>query len=209
MIRIAYSDVSDLDLVKGYELVTDSRKEKIDSFRFDKDKKLSCGVELLLVRLLADIGINDPVFSIDEYGKPYLSNYADVHFNMSHSGNHIACGISDYKIGLDIEYNDPEIDLDIAKHYFFKSEYVSIIHARKPSDEFFSYWVLKESYMKYTGLGMNLKLDAFEIVIDNEIRLKEDNENLKFNLFEIDDYKIGIASHYDVPHLIEYDIEEI
>ncbi len=65
MIRIAYSDVSDLDLVKGYELVTDSRKEKIDSFRFDKDKKLSCGVELLLVRLLADIGINDPVFSID------------------------------------------------------------------------------------------------------------------------------------------------
>ena len=78
MIRIAYSDVSDLDLVKGYELVTDSRKEKIDNFRFDKDKKLSCGVELLLVRLLADIGINDPVFSIDEYGKPYLSNYADV-----------------------------------------------------------------------------------------------------------------------------------
>ena len=63
--------------------------------------------------------------------------------------------------------------------------------------------------MKYTGLGMNLKLDAFEIVIDNEIRLKEDNENLKFNLFEIDDYKIGIASYYDVPHLIEYDIEEI
>ena len=53
------------------------------------------------------------------------------------------------------------------------------------------------------------KLDAFEIVIENEIRLKEDNENLKFNLFEIDDYKIGIASHYDVPHLIEYDIEEI
>ena len=80
MIRIAYSDVSDLDLVKGYELVTDSRKEKIDSFRFDKDKKLSCGVELLLVRLLADIGINDPVFSIDDFGKPYLSNYADVHF---------------------------------------------------------------------------------------------------------------------------------
>ena len=163
MIRIAYSDVSDLDLGKGYDLVTSSRKEKIDHFRFEKDKKLSCGVELLLFRLLDDIGISDPVFSIDEYGKPYLSNYRDIHFNMSHSGNYIACGISDSKIGLDIEYNDPEIDLDIAKHYFFKSEYVSIIRARKPSDEFFSYWVLKESYMKYTGLGFRLDLDSFEV----------------------------------------------
>lgn len=204
MIRIAYSDVSDLDLVKGYELVTDSRKEKIDSFRFDKDKKLSCGVELLLVRLLADIGINDPVFSIDEYGKPYLSNYADVHFNMSHSGNHIACGISDSKIGLDIEYNDPEIDLDIAKHYFFKSEYLSIIHARKPSDEFFSYWVLKESYMKYTGLGFRLDLDSFEVSRNKDKIMGKDG--LELSLFDVDDYKLGVASKFKVKEIENIDL---
>ena len=196
MIRIAYSDVSDLDLVKGYELVTDSRKEKIDSFRFDKDKKLSCGVELLLVRLLA--------FSIDEYGKPYLSNYADVHFNMSHSGNHIACGISDYKIGLDIEYNDPEIDLDIAKHYFFKSEYLSIINARKPSDEFFSYWVLKESYMKYTGLGFRLDLDSFEVSRNKDKIIG--NDKLELSLFDVDDYKLGVASKFKVKEIENIDL---
>ncbi len=59
-----------------------------------------------------------------------------------------------------------------------------------PPDEFFKYWVLKESYMKYTGLGMNLKLDSFEIIIKDKITLKNDNEDLKFNLFNIENYKI-------------------
>ena len=48
MIRLTYYDVESLDLKKGYELVSDKRKEKIDFYRFDKDKKLSCGAYLLL-----------------------------------------------------------------------------------------------------------------------------------------------------------------
>lgn len=63
--------------------------------------------------------------------------------------------------------------------------------------------------MKYTGLGMNLKLDSFEIIIEDTIKLKNDNESLKFNLFNIEDYKIGITSHYNVSELIKVDINEI
>ena len=209
MIKLVYCDVSDLDLAKTYHYLSDERKEKVNSFRFDKDKRLSAGAYLLLMKLLDEESVSQPMFETGKYGKAYISNHEDIYFNLSHSSSLIACAISDMEVGVDVEYNDPEIDLDIAKNFFFNREYESIMNSEKPSDEFFKYWVLKESYMKYTGLGMNLKLDAFEIVIDNEIRLKEDNENLKFNLFEIDDYKIGIASHYDVPHLIEYDIEEI
>ena len=39
--------------------------------------------------------------------------------------------------------------------------------------------------------------------------LKNDNLNLKFNLFDIENYKIGIASHYNVSDLIEYNIDEV
>ena len=63
--------------------------------------------------------------------------------------------------------------------------------------------------MKYTGLGMNQKLDSFEIIIKDKIMLKNDNLNLKFNLFDIENYKIGIASHYNVSDLIEYNIDEL
>jgi 4'-phosphopantetheinyl transferase len=113
------------------------------------------------------------------------------------------------EVGADVEYIDGEIDLNIAQHYFYNREYESIMNAENESDEFFKYWVLKESYMKYTGLGMHLELDSFEMVIENTIRLKDDDEDLKFNLFNIKNYKVGIASHYNVSKLIEYDINDL
>ena len=87
--------------------------------------------------------------------------------------------------------------------------YENIMKSDNPPDEFFKYWVLKESYMKYTGLGMNLKLDSFEIIIKDKITLKNDNEDLKFNLFNIENYKIWIASEYEVSDLSECDVKEL
>ena len=209
MIKVAYLDVSDLNLSKAYKLLPKRRKEKVDHFKFDKDKKLSAGAYLLLDKLLREENITRPNFKIGKYGKAYISNYKDIHFNLSHSGKMVLCAISDMKVGADIEYIDYEIDLNIAKYYFYSSEYENIMNAKNKPDEFFKYWVLKESYMKYTGLGMNLKLDSFEIMSEDEIKLKNDSESLKFNLFDIKNYKIGIASHYNVSELNEVKINEI
>lgn len=209
MIKLAYCNVESLDLKRAYGMVSKNRQEKIDFYRFEKDKKLSAGAYLLLMKLLSDENITNPVFRTGKYGKTYISNHENIHFNLSHSGKMVLCAISDMEVGADVEYNDPEIDLDIARNYFYNSEYESIMNCENPSDEFFKYWVLKESYMKYTGLGMNLKLDSFEIIIADEIRLKNDPKNLKFNLFNVENYKIGIAGHYDVSDLIEFDVEKL
>ena len=209
MIELAYCNVENLDLKKAYNLVSKNRQEKIDFYRFDKDKKLSCGAYLLLKKLLAEKNITDPIFKTEKYGKAYISNHENIHFNLSHSGKIVLCAISDMEVGADVEYIDCEIDLNIAKHYFYNREYENIMNAENMPEEFFKYWVLKESYMKYTGLGMNLKLNSFEIIIEDKIRLKNDNSNLKFNLFDIEDYKIAIASHYDVSDLIEVNVFEI
>ena len=209
MIRLAYCNVDSLDLKKAYRAVSKNRQKKIDFYRFDKDKRLSAGAYLLLKKLLGEENITNPQFKTGKYGKAYISNHKNIHFNLSHSGKMVLCAISDMEVGADVEYIDPEIDLDIAKQYFYNSEYESIRNAENMPDEFFKYWVLKESYMKYTGLGMNLKLDSFEIIIGDEIKLKNNNENLKFNLFQVKNYKIGVAGHYDVTDLIEYEINEI
>ena len=209
MIELAYCNVENLDLKKAYNLVSKNRQEKIDFYRFDKDKKLSCGAYLLLKKLLAEKNITNPIFKTEKYGKVYISNHENIHFNLSHSGKIVLCAISDMEVGADVEYIDREIDLNIAKHYFYNREYENIMNAKNRPEEFFKYWVLKESYMKYTGLGMNLKLNSFEIIIEDKIRLKNDNSNLKFSLFDIEDYKIGIASHYDVSDLIEVNVFEL
>ena len=179
---------------------------KKDNIQAMKDKKLSCGAYLLLERLLSEVGITRPEFKLAKYEKAYISNYEDIYFNMSHSSKMVACAISDMEVGVDVELNDPTIDLDIAKNYFFNEEYESIMNSSNSADEFFSYWVLKESYMKYTGLGFNLSLDSFQICIGDKITLKDDNDNLKFNLFDIEEYKLGICSQYDVKNPIEYKI---
>ena len=206
MIKLAYCNVEDLDLGKAYPLVTDERKEKIDFYRFDKDKKLSCGAYLLLKKLLSEINITDFELKYSKYGKAYISTHENIYFNLSHSNKMVACAISDGEVGVDVELIDPAIDLNIAKNYFFNSEYESIMKSENPSDEFFRYWVLKESYMKYTGLGFQLDLDSFEIILDDEIKLKDDEKNIKFNLFDIGGYKLACASKYGVNDCFEYDI---
>ncbi len=209
MIKLAYCNIENLDLKKTYTLVSKDRRDKIDSYRFEKDKKLSCGAFLLLKKLLSEENIIDPLFKTVKYGKAYISNHDNIYFNLSHSGNMVLCAISDMEVGVDIEYIDSEIDLNIGRHYFFNNEYVSIMKSDNPSHEFFKYWVLKESYMKYTGLGMNLKLNSFEIIIDKTNKLKNDENNLKLNLFKIKDYEIGIVSHYNVSKLSEYTVDEL
>lgn len=209
MIKLAYCNVENLDLTKAYPLLPQNRKEKVDYFRFMKDKKLSSGAYLLLDKLLSEEDITKPIFKTEKYGKSYISNYENIYFNLSHSGSMVACAISDTEVGVDVEYNDPTIDLDIAKHYFYNSEYDNIIKSDNPSNEFFNYWVLKESYMKYTGLGFNLELDSFEIIIKDRISLKNDKNNLKFNLFDIEDYKLAICSKYDVKNFTKYSVDDL
>ena len=209
MIKLAYCNVENLDMKRAYELVSKNRQEKIDFYRFDKDKKLSCGTYLLLKKMLSEENITKPIFKFEKYGKAYISNYENIHFNLSHSGKMVLCAISDKEVGVDVEYIDHTIDLKIAKHYFYNREYENIANAKNKSEEFFKYWVLKESYMKYTGFGMNLQLDSFEIMVEDTIRLKNDKNNLKFNLFDIENYKIGIAGHYDVFELREVNVNEL
>lgn len=217
MIKVAYCNVKDLDLEKSYELLPEKRQEKVDNFIFDKDKKLSSGVYLLLKKMLDEENIEDPIIKTEDDGKPYISNHDNIYFNMSHAGRMAACAISDSEIGIDIEKIDPLIDMKIAQTFFYNSEYENIKKSDSRVDEFFKYWVLKESYMKYTGLGFTLDLDNFEILVDGDDikvknqrdELKEDEDKVKFSYFDLNKYKLSICSEYEVDDISEYEIEDL
>nr|WP_245248089.1 4'-phosphopantetheinyl transferase superfamily protein [Methanobacterium petrolearium] len=188
-------NVSKLDCNKIPASLSNERLKKSKRYVHQKDRYLSIGVEILLNHVLGEIGIYDPLFGVDHYGKPFLKNYSDVFFNLSHSEEYVACAVSNSPVGVDIEHIH-DIDLNIAKYYFYGSEYKHIIHNKDKKKAFFELWVLKESYMKMTGLGFRLPLDEFSIEINDEIKLIHQENTGEFGVWNIcnDEYMLGVCS---------------
>ena len=70
----------------------------------EKHKKESLAAYALLAKTATDEGISDLLFRIAfaESGKPY-DMAGELYFSLSHSGDYVACAISDSPIGVDIE----------------------------------------------------------------------------------------------------------
>jgi 4'-phosphopantetheinyl transferase len=55
----------------------------------------------------------------NQYGKPYLKEYPNFNFNISHSGEYVLCAVDDKSIGIDVEEEGKHIDYEeIAKNFF-------------------------------------------------------------------------------------------
>ena len=179
-------------------LVSEKKREKINRFCFIEDAKRSLYGEIL-VRYLAcyKFGINndDIKMLFNEYGKPYIEDYPDFHFNLSHSGQWIVCAISKENIGIDIEQIKP-IDISVAERFFDPLEYKAIIDTGNDMRlvAFYKFWTLKESYIKLIGKGLSMPLNSFvieKLVGSYMINYKTD---IRFcNHLYKDDYIISVA----------------
>ena len=96
-------------------------------------------------------------------GKPYFPYQPKLHFSISHSGEYWACAMADQPIGLDLQEHvtrkdeTPEIAAarygKMAQRFFHpkEAEYVKQDSYRR----FFEIWAARESYVKYTGQGID------------------------------------------------------
>jgi len=201
MIKIYLMNISELDPndSKWKNYVSEKRYTKMKSYLQKKDRALSLGGELLLNRGLQELypDIKCPVTcSEDEHGKPYLPDHPDIYFNISHSEEYAVCAISDVPVGVDIEYCSA-IDLDVAGSYFFSREYGYILEKPESDriDAFYDLWTLKESYMKATGLGFRLALDAFCIHMGDKITVVQDRQIQPYSFFHTQhgNYKLAVC----------------
>lgn len=186
-----------------YHTVSPNRQKKIMNYYFRKDRNLSLGAGLLLKKGLSEYGLEESAMTyiMGHNQKPQLAEYPDIHFNLSHSEEMVICTFSPTETGCDIE-KITDIDLNIAKKFFFNSEY-QYINSQLSSNErcnaFFRLWTLKESFMKITGLGMSLPLDSFCIYFDDDrinIHQSVDSQSYFFHEYDcISGYKIACCSH--------------
>lgn len=110
-----------------------------------------------------------------ELGKPYLPQYPNIHLSVSHSGSWFVCAVSSQPIGVDLQEHTPlrgetpeyavQRYCKIANRFFNPLEAAFILE--NPQENFFTVWSAKESYVKFTGRGMDDTYSEFCVVNDD------------------------------------------
>ncbi len=187
------ADVSPLEDKKifdfFYSLVPASRQEKTDRMKRSRDKLLTLGAGALLYYAAAARGVDlgSAEICYNANGKPYLKDYPDFHFSLSHSGSKVLCAVSDDRVGCDAE-KAGRGNIKIARRYFTAQEQKFISEADDKDLAFCRLWTLKESYLKATGTGLTVALDSFSILIsENGISVNADDNRFFFSEFGTDD----------------------
>jgi 4'-phosphopantetheinyl transferase len=99
-----------------------------------------------------------------EYGKPYLKDYPDTHYNISHTKGVTVCAVSDEPVGVDVEIVKP-FNRRIVERFLTKNEQDFIFASKEGQGERFAeIWTKKESYVKLLGKGMAIPFESFDVL---------------------------------------------
>ena len=219
-----------------YELQRPERRSRIDNMRFDNGKRLTLGAGIVMEAALEHAGCSGAPVMVLENGKPVIADRPDnpdrddsscvttgtnnkhCYFNISDTKNIAVCAVSDKEVGIDIEHTR-ELKDPLIRRAFTPDE---INFAKSlPEDKQLLYytrlWNLKESVMKWYGLGFLLPPEDINIIINNtdlsgdispdiqvslsdRIVSKHDeldhNNDLKFTLYTHEDCLITVCSEY-------------
>ena len=106
-----------------------------------------------------------PSFSYNEHEKPFLKDYPDVHFSISHCKEAVGCFVSKRPCGLDIE-SIRKAKEDLVRHTMSPKETEEIYTSKWPDIAFTRLWTQKEAVLKLKGTGIIDDLHAV-LIPDN------------------------------------------
>lgn len=121
---------------------------------------------LLDISLKKTAGIESYSLKYGSHGKPYLENYPEVFFNLSHCDGLVVCGVSDKEIGVDCELIR-RCRGNAARKIFSDSEIDLVFNSGDPDEKFFRIWTLKEALGKAFGTGILSGLKKYEFSFEN------------------------------------------
>lgn len=167
--------LADLDLYSNtylqFEaLLSHEERDRANRFRFETDKKkfiIRRGYLRLLLEKYIQIPASSFQFNYNPFGKPYLKDYDNFHFNLSHSGGKAIYAMALFHpVGVDIEFMDPGLDYLPLAHQFFSKlecETLLLLPASRQRQAFFNYWARKEAVIKAAGMGLTIPLHKVEV----------------------------------------------
>lgn len=107
-----------------------------------------------------------------QFRKPYLKG---LFYNVSHSKGRIAIAIAENEVGVDLQKNVDTIEKVKTKYH----------HDDDYEQDLLRLWVIKESYLKYVGIG--LINDLYNIRVSKETVSYPEYEDGYYKCFNLDD----------------------
>lgn len=164
-------------------------QERYARFRRMEDKDMFLASRTALreeIERQLHIPYNTP-FTYNECRKPFLSDFPDYHFNISHSMDVVMLGFSEFPVGVDIEFivhSPKDCIIEMASVVFHPAE-IDLLKQQTVEDcpyFFTKLWTLKESFTKAMGYGFCFDTKGFAL---NEL-VNKDN-----GVWETNEYKIS------------------
>jgi 4'-phosphopantetheinyl transferase len=142
-------------------------------FRFPQDRDRFVAARGLLRAILGgylDLAPETLRFRYGRRGKPSLSPAGagvELRFNVSHAGDLALVAVTrSREVGIDIERIRADIDLDLLIEASCSPAEIVALNACRPQDRvaaFFTYWTLKEAYLKGVGDGLHCPPDRLTV----------------------------------------------
>lgn len=182
MIEIYYGKTNTNELEKKEAELVDFFKERINKFTNVEEKNIRINLYYYLQKKLQEKNISLS-FTLNSFGKIYL-NDSLTYISLTHSKGYYAFAISNEEIGLDMEKIRNNINERIINR---------ISKEKIKKDEIIKIWTIKESYLKYLGIGITL--DLKNIVCDEENASLNSLMVAKYQNFNIEEmYELTICS---------------
>ena len=141
-------------------------------------------------------------------GKPHIEAPASpLRFNLSHTTGLVAVAVATgTEVGVDVERMNPARELLALAESHFAAEERAWVEAAGPEERverFYTIWTLKESYLKVTGAGLAVPLDAFRLRVEGATAsLQVDGERIagphgpfRFEHARRGEHAVAVATH--------------
>ncbi len=150
------NDIFGFDLEAALVEISAQRREQALKFRHELGQRQCVLAYLLLKReLKEEYGLTvNPLFEYGEHGKPTIVGHPEIHFNMSHCREAVACAVSTRPVGVDVE-SIGRYKESLVRYTMNDDECRRIFEAKLPEVEFIRLWTMKEALLKLTGEGIS------------------------------------------------------
>lgn len=185
-----YLNINELNTEEISMKVSKDRIERSAKFKNDADRKRSVAVEYLLFDMVEECtGYRPDSLIYDSKRKPHILDDKGcdlINFSLSHSGDYVACIVSDKLCGIDIEKHSEKREYEkIAKRVCTENE-LKYVDSQKA---FYDIWTLKESMLKATGEGLSLDMRKAEFIEDKDSGAISDQNGISFYISEYEGIK--------------------